>query len=403
MSIEKKTSKAITAEIYNAIKGSSLIRKMFEEGARLKKLYGNENVQDLSIGNPTLDPPQIFKENLLKHAKNIPPQGHGYIPNIGLPETQEAIAKMLSNIEKINIPKDNVIVTSGAAGGMNIIFRSILEQDDEVIVLLPFFPEYEWYAKNWRGKVVKVETDEKFHPNIEKIEAAITEKTRAIIINSPNNPSGAVYTQDEINKIGELLRKYSKKHDRPIYMISDSPYMRLCYDGIEPASIFLAYENSFEVGSFSKDMSIPGERMGYVIVNPNCEYSKDLINAFVLCNRILGFVNANRFFQKIIADSLPAIADIKIYDKLRKIIYNGLTESGFECVEPKGAFYIFPRAPKGHDGTSFTQIMAKKNVLIVPGVAFGSPDFFRISYATNESTLRKAIPLFKQALDEIRK
>ena len=388
---------AIADDIKKSIEKSSWIRKMFEEGARLKNLHGPENVYDFSLGNPDLDPPKKFYTQLkkaIKYQKGI----HGYMPNAGFDEVKESIAQKVSREHNVNITGKNVVMTCGAAGGLNTIFRTILDPGDEVILLTPYFVEYQFYIKNHNGSPVLVKTNEDFSINLENIENSITDRTRAILINSPNNPTGRVYNENEIKALSELLRMHSSDK-RIIYLVSDEPYRDIVYDNITVPGILNMYENSIIVTSYSKTLSIPGERIGYIAVSPGCLNSEILLAGLVLSNRILGFVNAPAIMQRIVAGLNDVTVDIKTYQKRRDIFVNGLRDAGYDFIVPGGAFYIFCKSPI-EDDVEFVRHLLKYNILVVPGSGFGGPGYFRIAYCVSEKTINKSLPGFKRAIEE---
>lgn len=374
---------------------------MFEEGARLKSELGAENVFDFSLGNPDLPPPDSFKTALKEATEEDAPHVHSYMPNAGFYTTRKAIARMVSQEQGVSVPLENIIMTTGAGGALNVALKAILDPGDEVIVLSPFFVEYNFYIDNHGGIPVKVETNEDFSLNFDAIEKAIKEKTKAIIINSPNNPTGTVYTESQLKELGHLLEKASSKRGYPIYLLSDEPYRRIVYDGVSVPSVFLSYKNSVIATSFSKDLSIPGERIGYLAVHPLAKASSALVQGMILAVRILGFVNAPALMQRVVEKICGDSVDIDQYRRRRDLLCNGLAEAGYQFIKPKGAFYLFPKSPIPDD-TKFVDILRKKRILVVPGSGFGRPGHIRISYCVSEETIRGALPYFKEAIMECR-
>lgn len=373
----------ISKRILEKLSSGSMIRKMFEEGNRLKALYGAENVFDFSIGNPDLEPPQEVLTAIREYASESIPGKHAYMSNSGFTSTRIAVAEMLSNKSSLSVPDSAVCMTVGAAGAMNAVLRSILDPGDEVIVLAPFFMEYLSYIDNHNGVPVIVSTDpDSFLPDITQIEAAITSKTKAIIVNSPNNPTGVIYPVETLTKLNDCLKSKSQV----IHVISDEPYIDLAYDGKEVPCSLKYLDNVIVCFSWSKSLSLPGERIGYATVSPRHEDFADLCPAIVMCNRILGSVNAPAFFQKIIEKTLYAKADIANYEYRRNLLYDIVTRAGFTCQKPEGALYLFPRSPI--DDLEFAKVAAKQNLLVVPGSAFSGPGHFRLAFCVSESTIR---------------
>ncbi len=391
----------LNREIRGFLERSSWIRKMFEAGLELKKKYGEENVYDFSLGNPDLPPPYGVKVALEKIAKEADrPYVFGYMPNAGIFEIREKVAKYLTQEQGVQIDVDDVMLTCGAAGGLNCIFRSILEQGEEVICLAPYFVEYGFYLSNHKAKVRLVDTKEDFSMDIDAIERAIDENVRAILINSPNNPTGQVYSEDELRELRDVLRKYSKKFSKTIYLISDEPYRFLTYDDTVVPSVFNFYENSFVVSSFSKNLSLAGERIGYVALCPEMEGKQEIMNGLIFVNRILGYVNAPVIGQKILNYALGEGVDLSIYEKRRKLMANVLNEAGYNYVMPKGAFYFFPKSPI-EDEVKFIKILQEERILAVPGSGFGRKGHFRLSFSVPEWVIEKSLDGFKRARERV--
>lgn len=369
---------------------------MFEEGAKLKAEFGAENVYDFSLGNPDLEPPEEFYHALKQMSDPAVKGMHGYMPNSGFADVRTSIAKKVNKDHQIDIDGNSIIMTCGAAGGMNIIMKTILDPGDEIIAIKPYFAEYGFYISNHQGVLVLADSNEDFSINVDAIEKAITPKTKGIIINSPNNPTGKIYTEKEIDKLCDMLKKKSTGVKK-IFLICDEPYREIVYDNKYVSPVLSKYENAIVANSYSKSLSLPGERIGYVAVNPRFEDYNLLIAGLNLSNRILGFVNAPALMQRIVAKLNDSAVNVDIYKRRRDIFMSGLKEAGYEFLEPEGAFYLFCKAPGGDD-ISFVKHLQKYNVLTVPGVGFGGPGYFRIAYCISEKVIEKAIPKFKEAL-----
>jgi len=388
----------IAKKIESLIAKQSWIRKMFEEGTRLKAEYGAQNVYDFSLGNPKLPPPEKFNEVLKDTVDSSAPGDHGYMPNIGYPQVCAAVAEYLSKEQQVSITQKEVLMTCGAAGGLNVIFKAILDPGDEVITPAPYFVEYNSYVDNHGGTLKTVSTKPDFNLDIDAISAAISEKTKAILINSPNNPTGYVYSEESLNELGELLKIKGEKLNRTIYLVSDEPYRKIVYDGIKVPSIFTCYNESIITASYSKDISIPGERLGFVAINPNASFKDDLKAAMAVTNRILGFVNAPALMQRVVARLQGISVDISEYARKRDLICNGLADSGYEFMKPSGAFYLFPRTPISDD-VEFVRSLQKELILAVPGSGFGGPGYFRIAFCVDDDTIKNSIPGFKKVME----
>ncbi|MFN3534595.1 MAG: pyridoxal phosphate-dependent aminotransferase [Desulfatiglandales bacterium] len=380
---------------------ASWIRKMFEEGARRKKLYGVENVYDFSLGNPNLDPPQRFREVLKDLAGNPRPSQHAYMPNAGLPRTRQAVADYLSREHGLRFGMEDIVMTCGAGGALNVIFKALLNPGEKVIFPAPYFVEYNFYVDNHGGIPVSVETDEGFLLDLREIEAAIDHNTKAVLINSPNNPTGRVYPEEQILLLGELLRSKSKEFGTTIYLVADEPYRKLVYDDISVPSIFRSYQNTILATSFSKDLSIPGERIGYIAISPESEFRETLSATLVLANRILGFVNAPAFMQWVLPDLLDESVDVNVYKRKRDMLAHALKGFGYELHIPEGAFYLFPKSPI-EDDVKFVGLLQEENILVVPGSGFGRPGYFRIAYCVDDRTIEGSLPGFKRVIEGIR-
>ena len=391
----------VSAKIAEFMERSSWIRKMFEQGALLKSQHGPENVFDFSLGNPNIDPSQSVKKAILNAASDTSPGVHAYMANAGLPATRAAVAKKIARDECVEIDEKTVLMTVGAGGAMNVALKAILNPGDEVIIPKPFFVEYVFYVDNHGGKTVLVPTKADFSLDIGAIESAITSTTGAVVINSPNNPTGKVYSQAEIAQLADLLASKSKELGRAITLISDEPYRGIVYDGVTVPSVLNVYPNSMVVTSFSKDLSLPGERLGYIAMNPAMENAQQTYDGLVLCNRILGFVNAPALMQRAVQLCLDDIVDIGVYKRRRDTLYNALTSFGYDLVKPEGAFYLFPKSPI-EDDVAFVNLLQKRLILTVPGTGFGGPGYFRIAYCVSDATIEGALKGFEEAIKEAR-
>ena len=387
----------ISKKMAEALKGGSEIRKMFEEGGRLKAIYGAENVYDFSIGNPDLEPPKEVFDALKDLANNPTPGMHGYMPNAGYPSTRQIVAEKRGKEAGMEIGPDAVCMTVGAASAMNDVLHSILDADDEVILLAPYFMEYNGYVANHNGKVVIVQTDDKFMPVISDIEKAITAKTKAIIVNSPNNPSGVVYPAELLIALNDML----KKQDHTIYVISDEPYIDLAYDGAEVPCALKYIDNLIICFSWSKSLSLPGERIGYTLVSPKNEDYADLTEAIVLSHRTLGSVNAPAIWQKVIEKSINAKVDVSNYEHRRNLLYSNIIDAGFDSVKPNGALYIFMNTPNGMSDADFAAVCAKQNLLLVPGKSFSCPGYCRLAFCVSETTIKNSRKAFFAVAEEL--
>ena len=368
----------------------SWIRRMFDEGNILRQKYGADKVFDLTLGNPVVEPPPEFHRELKKLADKPLPGMHRYMENAGYADTRAAVAKQLYKETGIKLTAGDVVMTCGAAGAMNVILKAILNPGEEVIVFAPYFVEYLNYIGNHGGIPRIVPTDEKFLPRLDLLEAAITKKTRAVIINSPNNPTGVVYSESLMKQIGNLLQKKESELDIQIYLLSDEPYRKLIYDGLKYPSPLLYHPASIVATSHSKDLALPGERIGYIAINPTCPQKQELVDGFIYCNRILGFVNAPALMQHLVKNLQDVTVSVADYQKKRDFLYKNLTEIGYKMVKPQGAFYMFPKSPIPDD-VEFVRALQEQLVLAVPGQGFGGPGHFRISYCIDDRTLAGAL------------
>ena len=383
------------------VKNSSAIRAMFEEGKIMAAKYGAENVYDFSLGNPNVPAPVQVKEAIIEEAEREDPIVlHGYMSNAGYEDVRQAVAESINKKFDTAFSAKNIIMTVGAAGGLNVILKTLLNPGDEVIAIAPYFGEYNSYVSNFDGKLVVVSPNtETFQPNLTELEEKLTARTKAVIVNSPNNPTGVIYSEETIQAMAEILRKKQKEFGTDIYLISDEPYRELAYDGAEVPYLTKYYENAIIGYSFSKSLSLPGERIGYLVIPDEAADSEDVISAAGTATRILGYVNAPSLMQKAAAKCLDAQADVPYYDRNREDLYNGLKEMGFECIKPQGAFYLFMKSPVA-DEKVFCEAAKKQHILIVPGSSFACPGYVRIAYCVAHETIINSMPGFKALAEE---
>lgn len=386
---------SIADNVAKRMAAGSWIRRMFEEGTVLKKQYGEENVFDLSIGNPIMEPPPEFYTELKQFVERAKPGRHRYMENAGYAETRAAVAARLTSETGIRLTTNDIVMTCGAAGGLNVVLKTILNPGDEVIVFAPYFMEFDNYIDNHGGITKILPTDEQFIPRLDILESAITDKTKGVIINSPNNPTGVVYSEDFMRKLGKLLREKEAWFKTQIFLISDEAYRKIIYDGLVCPPVFHHYHNSIVVSSHSKDLALPGERIGYIAVHPECGQREELVNGFVFCNRILGFVNAPALMQHLVRNLQDVTVSVAEYQRKRDFLYNHLVQMGYSLVKPQGAFYMFPKSPIADD-IAFVNELRQWNVLVVPGSGFGAPGYFRISYCVDDRTLEGSLAGFKK-------
>ncbi len=388
---------AIAKKMRGFVENGSMIRKMFEEGARLRKIHGADKVFDFSLGNPNLPPPAAFKERLRAIADADEPGLHAYMPNAGLPETRDAIAARVKADQGVPVEGAQVVVTCGAAGALNIILKSLLDPGDEVLVPRPYFVEYGFMADNHGGVLKAVSTRADFSLDVAAMEAAMGPKTKVVLVNSPNNPTGAIYSQASLDALARAMTAKGKEFGHDIYLVSDEPYRKIVYDGASVPSPLASYANSLVATSYSKDLSLPGERIGYVAVNPAAADLAALMGALILANRILGFVNAPSIMQKVVAGIGDACVDVSLYQRKRDILAAGLRAAGYEFTLPSGAFYLFPKSPFA-DESRFVDLLKEENILVVPGSGFGAPGFFRVAYCVDDRVIEGALPGFGRAM-----
>lgn len=392
----------IAEKMKNMVANSSAIRAMFEEGNRLAGIYGAENVYDFSLGNPNVAAPETVKQAIRELLDEEDPVVlHGYTnSNSGYADVRETVAASLNERFGTHFEGKNIVMTVGAAGGLNVILKSLINPGDEVITFAPYFGEYRSYTNNYDGVLVEVSPNtENFQPKLDEFEQKITPKTKAVIVNTPNNPTGVVYSEETIKKLASIMEAKQKEYGTEIYLISDEPYRELVYDGAEVPYLTKYYANTIIGYSFSKSLSLPGERIGYLVIPDEVSDSSDLLSAANVATRILGFVNAPTLQQKLVAKCIHEKTDISFYDRNREALYNGLRECGFECIKPEGAFYLFVKSPSA-DEKEFCAAAKKYNILIVPGSSFGCPGYVRLAYCVSHDTIINSLPKFKELAKE---
>ena len=390
---------AVSNKIRGLLEQGSWIRRMFEEGIELKQKFGEDNVFDLSLGNPILEPPDEFFAELRRIVDNPSPGMHRYMPNAGYPETRAAVSAQLAEETGLGFTADELVMTCGAGGALNVVLKTLLDPGDDVVIFAPYFVEYFFYADNHGGTCKVVPPVEGFLPDMDALTETIGERTRVVLINSPNNPTGVLYSEETLARIGEIIRKKEREFGTEIFLVSDEPYRRLLFDGLEYPHIFHHHVRSIVATSHSKDLALPGERIGYIAVHPDYEDDVELMDGLVFCNRTLGFVNAPALMQHIVAKLQSATVDIGEYQSKRDFMYDSLTEIGYDVVKPQGAFYMFPKSPI-EDDVEFVAELQKRNVLVVPGRGFGMPGYFRISFCVTDATLSGSIPGFREAFEQ---
>jgi aspartate aminotransferase len=392
---------AVAKKMRDFVENGSMIRKMFEEGARLKKIHGSDKVYDFSLGNPNLPPPEAFKRTLRAVVEADELELHAYMPNAGLAEARSAIAERASAEQGLAVDSSHVVVTCGAAGALNIVFKALLDPGDEVLVSSPYFVEYGFIADNHGGVLRSVPSASDFSLDLAALEAAMGSKTKIVLVNSPNNPTGRIYDRASIEGLARLLERKSRELGRTIYLVSDEPYRKIVYDGAEVPSVLASYASSMVATSYSKDLSLPGERIGFVAVNPAADDEAALMGALALANRILGFVNAPSLMQRVVARIGDACVDVAQYRRKRDLLALALKPMGYDFSLPEGAFYLFPRCPIA-DEPRFVGLLKEENILVVPGSGFGAPGYFRIAYCVEDSVIVGAMPGFERAIAKAR-
>ena len=390
----------ISTKVAHAMQRSSWIRKMFEEGARLRAQHGAHSVHDFSLGNPVIEPPQAVLDALVRAANPKAAGAHRYMPNAGYPEVRGAVASHLAKRTGLPFEGKHVIMSVGAGGGLNVVMKTILDPGDEVILLTPYFVEYDFYVDNHGGVPVHVPTDERFQLDLGAIERALTPRTRAILLNSPNNPCGVVYPKESLDALGTLLRDASKRIGRTIAIVTDEPYRYISY-GVDVPWVFASYENTILVTSHSKDLALPGERIGYIAFDPRIESLDALIAGATFCTRTLGFVNAPAIQQRAVGELQDVTVDPEIYRRKRDRFHAALVDAGYDVVFPEGAFYMFPKTPIADD-VAFVRMLLEELILVVPGTGFGRPGHMRISYCVDDGTIERALPGFARAIAKAR-
>ncbi len=387
----------LNQEVEGSLESASWIRRMFEEGNRLRAEFGADQVFDFSLGNPHLEPPMEFVQALADLTSHPTPGLHRYMPNPGFTDVREAIGRWYGEREGVSVPTDHVVMTCGAAGAINVALRSMLEPGDEVVLFVPIFAEYRFYVMHARGVCRMVETTDEFDIDLDRLEGAIGPRTRAVLINSPNNPTGRVYPEETIRVLCELLTRKSKQFGRPIVLITDEPYRMLTYDGVSVPRVMPHYPATIGISSFSKDLGLAGERIGYLIVHPEFPDAADLLRGLIFCLRTMGFVNAPAIMQKAVARVLGASVDVDAYRRNRDLLYPALVSMGLEIIKPEGAFFLFPRTPMADD-IEFVKRLQAERVLSVPGTGFGRPGYIRLSYAVEPDVIERGLPQFEKVM-----
>ena len=386
----------IAKSMIDYVKGSSVIRAMFEEGKKMADKFGAENVYDFSLGNPSVAPPAKVKESIIDILQNeSETYVHGYMSNAGYEDVRAAIAESLNKKHGTSFNENNILMTVGAAGGLNVILKTILDPGDEVITFSPYFGEYRNYVANYGGILVEVPPTENFIPEAESFAAAFSEKTKAVIINNPNNPTGVVYSEDTIKEIASVLCAKEKEYGKAIYLLADEPYRELVYDGAEVCYLTKYYKDAIVGYSYSKSLSLPGERIGYLVMPDEIDDFENVVAAATVANRILGFVNAPSLIQRAVAKCVDSEVDVEAYNKNRELLYGSLLEMGYECIKPQGAFYLFVKA-LGGDDKAFCAKAKEFNLLLVPGSTFGGPGYVRIAYCVDYDMIKRSLPAFEK-------
>jgi len=383
---------SISERVKKGMERGSWIRRMFEEGIAMKQNYGVENVYDLSLGNPIIEPPAEFRRELKRLVDNPWPGMHGYMENAGYRETRATVAAQLTQETGLKLSMKDIIMTCGAAGAINVVMRGILNPGDEVIVFVPWFVDYYNYVENHDGVVKPIPTDEQFLLRLDKLEAAIGPRTKALLINSPNNPTGVVYGEDLLKQMGELLRQKEARYGTQIFIVSDEPYRRIIFDGLRYPSPLNFHRHSIIATSYSKELSIAGERIGFIALHPDCENHDELIQGLIFSHRTLGFINAPALMQNLVRNLQKVAVPVAEYQRQRDFIYGHLVDMGYSVVKPQGAFYIFPKSPLADDIAFVHELQNEHQVLTVPGVAFGAPGYFRIAYCVEDRVLERSLP-----------
>ena len=383
------------------VENNSAIRAMFEEGKRLAAIYGPENVYDFSLGNPNVPAPEAVNRAITDIvAEEASTMVHGYMSNAGFEDVRDTVAQSLNRRFGTQFHLENILMTVGAASGMNVIIKTVLDPGDEVIVFAPYFMEYGAYVRNYDGVLVTVSPDtSSFQPNISELKEKITRRTKAVIINTPNNPTGVVYSSETLEQIAAVMKAKEEEYRTSIVLISDEPYRELAYDGVEVPYVTPFYHNTVVCYSYSKSLSLPGERIGYLVIPDELEDSKAVIAAATIANRVLGCVNAPSLMQRVIMRCIDEKVNVEAYDRNRNLLYNGLTGFGFECIRPEGAFYLFVKSPDADD-RAFSDVCKKHRLLVVPGTSFACPGYVRISYCVSYEQIERSLPAFEAVAGE---
>lgn len=391
----------VSKKIEKALQGSSAIRAMFNEGKEMAALYGAENVYDFSLGNPATPAPAKVNEAIKQAVDQLNPlELHGYMSNAGYEDVRKAMADNLNGRFGTDFTERNIVMTVGAAGGLNIIFKTLLNPGDEVVVFAPYFGEYRAYAANFDAVIVEVAPDfESFQPDLQEFEKKLTAKTKVVLVNTPNNPTGVVYSEDTMKQIATILEKKEKEYGHEIYLVSDEPYRELVYDGVQELFLTKYYRNTIVGYSFSKSLSLPGERIGYVAVPNEVVDAQKILDGLEVSNRTLGFVNAPSLIQKAAAAAVEEKTDVDFYDRNRKLLYEGLTKLGFNCVKPQGAFYLWMKSPD-EDEERFVENAKKYHIILVKGSAFSCPGYVRMAYCVSPDMIQKSLPEFEKLARE---
>lgn len=390
----------VSEKMKNLVKNGSAIRAMFEDGKIMAEKYGKENIYDFSLGNPSIVPPACVKESIIDIVNNKPEMAlHGYMNNAGYEDVRQAVADYTNKMYGTKLGVNNIIMTVGAAGGINVTLKAVVNPGDEIMVIAPYFGEYDNYISNVDGVKVMVNADlERFAINFEDFEKKVSPKTKCVIINSPNNPTGAVYTEDDIKKLASILEKKQAEYGTSIYLFSDEPYREIAFNGVEIPYVTNYYKNTVVGYSYSKSLSLPGERIGYLVVPSELDDFDDVIGAMTVANRILGFVNAPSLMQKVVKKVIGKTSDLSVYEENKNILYNALTEMGYDCVEPKGTFYMFPKCPIADD-KAFCAKAKDFRLIIVPGSSFACPGYFRIAFCVDKATVENSLESFKKLIE----
>ncbi len=390
----------VSEKMKNLVKNGSAIRAMFEDGKIMAEKYGKENIYDFSLGNPSIVPPACVKESIIDIVNNEPEMAlHGYMNNAGYEDVRQAVADYTNKMYGTKLGVNNIIMTVGAAGGINVTLKAVVNPGDEIMVIAPYFGEYDNYISNVDGVKVMVNADlERFAINFDDFEKKVSPKTKCVIINSPNNPTGAVYTEDDIKKLASILEKKQAEYGTSIYLFSDEPYREIAFNGVEIPYVTNYYKNTVVGYSYSKSLSLPGERIGYLVVPNELDDFDDVIGAMTVANRILGFVNAPSLMQKVVKKVIGKTSDLSVYEENKNILYNALTEMGYDCVEPKGTFYMFPKCPIADD-KAFCAKAKDFRLIIVPGSSFACPGYFRIAFCVDKTTVENSLESFKKLIE----